>query len=551
MRPAVPPSDACDTLDALADEPSHRRAGRVHRPHARPSPPASRSPTTGLSPELRSALIRNGITALWEHQADGDRRAARRPQRRASRPAPRRASRSATRCRSSSRSLDGDAGHRAARVPDQGARAGPAPLAALVARARARARRPTTATPRPTTAPGRARTPTCCSRTPRCCTSGSCRRTRSGRRSSCGCATSWSTSCTRCAACSAVHVAHVLRRLRRLCEHYGADPTFCFTSATIGNPARAGVAAVRPAGRGDRRRRRRRGPSAASRCGSDRCSTSTPARARRPTSRPAMLMSRFVEDGHQTLAFTRSRRERRARRGAGARRCSTRSMPAGQVPEIAAYRAGYLADERRELEAKLTIGRARRRRGHERARARHRRRRARRGRAQRLPRHARVDAPADRARGPRHRAGPRRCSSRATTSSTSGTCAIPSELLARPDRGRGRQPGEPVRGARAGRVRGARAAAHPRRRAVVRRVPRRRGARARASTISLQVRDGRMYWVGRRPPARRRRAAQRVVGRVPARRRGRARSSAPSTPRACSRSRTRARSTSTRGGSTG
>jgi DEAD/DEAH box helicase domain-containing protein len=33
------------------------------------------------------------------------------------------------------------------------------------------------------------------------------------------------------------HVAHVLRRLRRLCEHYGSSPTFCFTSATIGNPA--------------------------------------------------------------------------------------------------------------------------------------------------------------------------------------------------------------------------------------------------------------------------------------------------------------------------
>ena len=32
------------------------------------------------------------------------------------------------------------------------------------------------------------------------------------------------------------HVAHVLRRLRRLCEHYGASPTFCFASATIGNP---------------------------------------------------------------------------------------------------------------------------------------------------------------------------------------------------------------------------------------------------------------------------------------------------------------------------
>ena len=32
------------------------------------------------------------------------------------------------------------------------------------------------------------------------------------------------------------HVSHVLRRLRRLCHHYGSDPTFIFTSATIGAP---------------------------------------------------------------------------------------------------------------------------------------------------------------------------------------------------------------------------------------------------------------------------------------------------------------------------
>src|SRR5207244_9938954 len=33
------------------------------------------------------------------------------------------------------------------------------------------------------------------------------------------------------------HVAHLLRRLRRVCLHYGAEPAFCFASATIGNPA--------------------------------------------------------------------------------------------------------------------------------------------------------------------------------------------------------------------------------------------------------------------------------------------------------------------------
>ncbi|MDZ7727467.1 MAG: DEAD/DEAH box helicase [Dehalococcoidia bacterium] len=32
------------------------------------------------------------------------------------------------------------------------------------------------------------------------------------------------------------HLANVLRRLRRICQFYGADPTFIFCSATIGNP---------------------------------------------------------------------------------------------------------------------------------------------------------------------------------------------------------------------------------------------------------------------------------------------------------------------------
>jgi len=33
------------------------------------------------------------------------------------------------------------------------------------------------------------------------------------------------------------HVCHVLRRLRRVCRHYGAEPVFVLTTATIGNPA--------------------------------------------------------------------------------------------------------------------------------------------------------------------------------------------------------------------------------------------------------------------------------------------------------------------------
>jgi DEAD/DEAH box helicase domain-containing protein len=151
------------------------------------------------------------------------------------------------------------------------------------------------------------------------------------------------------------HVAHVLRRLRRLCAHYGADPTFCFTSATIGNPAELASALCGlpvEAVSDDGAPRAERGFAVWQRPLLDEHS-GTRASANVET---AMLLARFVEDGHQTLAFTRSRR------GAELVAAQARSMvaaaaPAGvSAPDVAAYRAGYLADERRELEARLTDG---------------------------------------------------------------------------------------------------------------------------------------------------------------------------------------------------
>jgi len=147
------------------------------------------------------------------------------------------------------------------------------------------------------------------------------------------------------------HVAHVLRRLRRLCEHYGSSPTFCFTSATIGNPAELAsrlcglpVEAIEADGspQAERRFAVWQRPLVDVHAG-----TRTSANVE-----TGMVLSRFVADGHQTLAFTRSRK--------GAELVATHARAAlahdADAPAVAAYRAGYLATERRALESQLASG---------------------------------------------------------------------------------------------------------------------------------------------------------------------------------------------------
>jgi DEAD/DEAH box helicase domain-containing protein len=151
------------------------------------------------------------------------------------------------------------------------------------------------------------------------------------------------------------HVAHVLRRLRRLCEHYGSEPTFCFTSATIGNPAELAsrlcglpVEAIDSDGspHAERSFAVWQRPWIDARAG-------TRASANVET---AMLLSRFVADGHQTLAFTRSRKGAELVATHARGMLAERAADSPQLPAVAAYRAGYLADERRELEAQLASG---------------------------------------------------------------------------------------------------------------------------------------------------------------------------------------------------
>jgi len=152
------------------------------------------------------------------------------------------------------------------------------------------------------------------------------------------------------------HVAHVLRRLRRLCEHYGSNPTFCFSSATIANPgplastlAGMPIEAVvddgAPVGA--------RGFACWQRPLVDPHS-GTRASANAET---AALVARLVGSGHQTLAFSRSRNGAEIVAAHARALLEEEARVSGvTAPRVAAYRAGYLPAERRELEDALTRG---------------------------------------------------------------------------------------------------------------------------------------------------------------------------------------------------
>jgi DEAD/DEAH box helicase domain-containing protein len=147
------------------------------------------------------------------------------------------------------------------------------------------------------------------------------------------------------------HAGHLLRRLRRLCARYGSSPTFIFTSATIGDPARLAselcglpVAAVTDDGspRGERLFALWNPPLLDEASGT-RASSNVEA---------ARLTAALVEAGWRTVTFCRSRRGTELVAGDVRRR-----VPADLATSVRSYRAGYLAAERREIEADLFAGR--------------------------------------------------------------------------------------------------------------------------------------------------------------------------------------------------
>ena len=149
------------------------------------------------------------------------------------------------------------------------------------------------------------------------------------------------------------HLAVVMRRLRRLCEHYGSSPRFVCCSATIANPGDhvERLTGIRPAvinedgsPRGpkvfalwnppfvDRRRTGRRSANAEA----------------------ATLFAEMARHGLRNITFTKARviAELVLRY---ARDALNKSDPQLNS-RVAAYRAGYLANDRRQIERELFSG---------------------------------------------------------------------------------------------------------------------------------------------------------------------------------------------------
>ncbi len=136
------------------------------------------------------------------------------------------------------------------------------------------------------------------------------------------------------------HMAQVFRRLVRICRFYDSFPTFIFTSATVANPAElAENLTGLPV---------------------ETVSKSTAGKGRRhfvliepvdgPLAATLRLLKAALTRGLRTIVYTRSRKLTEllaiwAKQHAGA-----------LTDRISAYRAGFLPEERREIEAKLSSG---------------------------------------------------------------------------------------------------------------------------------------------------------------------------------------------------
>ncbi len=177
------------------------------------------------------------------------------------------------------------------------------------------------------------------------------------------------------------HVAAVLRRLARVARRYGSEPRFAFASATIGDPAGHGERLIGMPVRAVTADGSPRAGVTFALCEPPVVGPPGAERRRSTLTETAELLARSVAAGAQTLAFARSRVAVEVVAAAAARRLSgglSGGMSGGisegtagrlaadpgagavdgheGVSSIAAYRGGYLPEERRALERDLRSG---------------------------------------------------------------------------------------------------------------------------------------------------------------------------------------------------
>ncbi|HEY7267440.1 MAG TPA: DEAD/DEAH box helicase [Solirubrobacterales bacterium] len=150
------------------------------------------------------------------------------------------------------------------------------------------------------------------------------------------------------------HVANVLRRLRRVTRLYGAEPRFVLASATIANPKEL---AERLTGLDFELL----DDDGAPRAGREIAMWNPPVIEQRtmtrrsPVSEAADLLVELVSRGVRTICFMRSRRGIELINRFASDELARRGQPE-LADRIAPYRAGYTAQQRREIESQLASG---------------------------------------------------------------------------------------------------------------------------------------------------------------------------------------------------
>lgn len=136
------------------------------------------------------------------------------------------------------------------------------------------------------------------------------------------------------------HMAHVFRRFRRVCSYYGVTPTFIFCSATVSNPDQLSeqltglhVDAIVNSG---------------APVGKKHVVFINPVQGMAQTA--ILLLKAALHRGLRTIVYTQSRRLTELIA------IWAKSQSGSFADRISAYRAGFLPEERRDIEARLAKG---------------------------------------------------------------------------------------------------------------------------------------------------------------------------------------------------